>query len=112
MLVVKIDWGTPLISENDAMQIETLDLEDFYATASDLDKANLYFVLLNSFHHYMSKEKRETAAHLSFLMAYYLFMCLCPPASCELAMHHIEQAISLHPTEQYEEWREHICEGN
>ena len=87
-----------MLPESDVLQIETADLEDFYASASDLDKANLYFVLLNAFHHYKS--------------AYYLFMCFRPPASGDLAMHYIEQALALHPTEQYEQWREHIREGN
>ena len=111
-MTLLIDWGNYLIPERDVLQIKTLDLEDFYAAASDLDKANLYFVLLCSFYHYMSKGRRETAARLSFLLACYLFMCFCPPASGELAAHYIEQAVSLHPTGQYKEWQKLIQRGN
>ena len=109
---IQLDWGNPLLPESDVLRIETTDLEDFYASASDLNKANLYFVLLNALHHYKSEGKGEVSAHLSFLIAYYLFMCFLPPASGNLAMHYIEQAIALYPTEQYEQWREHIREGN
>ena len=109
---LKIDWDNPLIEEGDVLQVKTSDLDNFYIAASDFDKSNLFFVLLNSYHCYLDKDEQKTAAHLSFLIAYYLFITLTPPGSCELAMHYIKQAISLHPLEEYSKWLILIEKGN
>ena len=104
ILKLQIDWERPIFQENIVLQIAPSDLDDFYVEASDLDKANLFFILLASFQHYLERKERERAAHLSFLMAYYLFNALTPPGSCELSIHYIKQAISLNPIELYTEW--------
>lgn len=109
---LKVDFDEPIIQENDIMQIQTSDLDDFYVAANDLDKTNLFFVLLTSFQHYLDKGKQKNAAHLSFLMAYYLFITLTPPGSWELAMHYIKQAISLNPLDEYQEWLSLIEKGD
>lgn len=109
---IEIDWGEPIIQEKAVMQIQPSDLDAFYATASDFDKSNLFFVLLTSLHHYLDKSEQEKAAHLSFLIAYYLFITLTPPGSCELAMYYINQAVSLNPLEIYKEWIPLIEKGN
>lgn len=107
-----INWDDPLIAADDIMAIRTDDLDDFYVTACDMDKANLFFVLLATFHHCMEQHRREQAAHISFLMAYYLFTALTPPASGELARHYIRQAICLHERRLYREWAAYIERGN
>ncbi|BAL00433.1 hypothetical protein OBV_32340 [Oscillibacter valericigenes Sjm18-20] len=111
-MMLKIDWGEPVMPENDVLHVQPSDLDALYVAASDFDKSNLFFVLLTSFHHYMDAGKREKAAHLCFLMAYYLFITLTPPGSCELAMHYIKQAIALNPLETYREWLPLIEKGN
>lgn len=111
-MILEIDWVNPVIGENDVLQIQPQDLDDFYINASDFDQSNLFFVLLTSLHHYMGKEAWEKAAHLSFLIAYYLFTPLTPPGSCELAMHYIRKAISLNPLAIYREWLSLIEKGN
>lgn len=109
---IAIDWNEPILSEEVAFQICPSDLDNFYVSASDLDKGNLFFVLLTSFHHHLDRERRETAARLGWLMSYYLFTALTPPGSLELAAHYIAQAAALDPREEYERWRELIEEGN
>lgn len=109
---LKIDWADPVFPKEDVLAIYPGDMDDFYVTATDLDKNNLFFVLLTSFHHYLDGGDREEAAHLSFLMANYLFIALTPPGSCALALHYIEQAIALNPLGLYEEWRGLIEKGN
>ncbi|HHX60684.1 MAG TPA: hypothetical protein GX707_08220 [Epulopiscium sp.] len=111
-MVLKINWKEPVIKESGVMRIQPSDLDDFYIGADNFDKTNLYFVLLTSFHHYLDKGDQEKAAHLSFLMAYYLFITLTPPGSWELAMHYIKQAILLNPLKQYKEWHPLIEKGN
>lgn len=111
-MALKINWKEPIIQESDVMQIQPSNLDDFYVTADNFDKTNLFFVLLTSLHHYLDKGKQENAAHLSFLIAYYLFITLTPPGSWELAVHYIKQAISLNPLEEYKEWLPLIEKGN
>lgn len=111
-MTLNIDWEEPTIREDDVMQIQPSDLDGFYAAANTLDRTNLFFVLLTSFHHYLDKAEQEKAAHLSFLMAYYLCITLTPPGSWELAMYYIDQAISLNPLDQYKEWLPLIEKGN
>ena len=110
--MLKIDWGNPIIESTYVLRLKPTDLDDFYVAASDFDKTNLFFVLLTSFHHYLDAGSKEKAAHLSFLMAYYLFLPLTPPGSWLLAMHYIKQAISLNPIEEYKEWLPLIEQGN
>lgn len=52
------------------------------------------------------------AAHASFLIAYYLFILLTPPGSAQLALHYINQAITLNPLPLYSEWLALIEKGN
>lgn len=111
-MILKVDWEEPIIQENDVLQIQPSDLNDFYVAASDFDKSNIFFVLLTSFHYYHACKSSEKAAHLSFLIAYYLFITLTPPGSWELAMYYIDQAISLNPLETYKEWHTLIEQGN
>ena len=111
-MTLNINWQEPIIQEQDVMQILPTDLNDFYTAANHFDKTNLFFVLLTSFHHYLDREEGEKAAHLSFLMAYYLFITLTPPGSWELAIHYINQAISLNPLDEYREWLSLIEKGN
>ncbi|MFY0389920.1 hypothetical protein ACOMD2_14585 [Hominicoprocola fusiformis] len=111
-MVLKIDWSTPVIPKDIIMQIQPPDLEDFYLKADSYDKSNLFFVFLTSFYHYSDVKNIKEAAHLSFLMAYYLFMTLTPPGSMTLALHYIKQAISLNPLEEYKEWLHLIEKGN
>lgn len=109
---IRINWNEPVIPKVQVLQMQLVDLDDFYVTASGFDKTNIFFMLLTSFHHYLDQGERETAAHLGYLMACYLFRTLTPPGSCELAMHYINQAISLHPLVIYKEWAAQIQEGN
>ncbi|MBE6898493.1 MAG: hypothetical protein E7475_05760 [Ruminococcaceae bacterium] len=111
-LTLHINWSEPLIEDGEVLLIKPTDLNDFYAKASDLDKSNLFFILLNSFHHYFDLGETEKAAHLSFLLAYYLFVPLTPPASCDLALHYIKQALSLNPLDEYRKWLSLMEKGN
>ena len=39
-----ISWENPILSDIDILEIQESDLDDFYAHAPDVDKANLFFV--------------------------------------------------------------------
>ena len=107
-----IDFSEPVFVQQDVLQIRPTDLNDFYAGASDFDKNNIFFMLLTSLHHYEDAGDSLRAAHLSFLAAYYLFIALTPPGSCQLALHYIKKAIDLHDTPEYRQWLALMEKGN
>ncbi|MDE6282062.1 MAG: hypothetical protein K2M15_09845 [Oscillospiraceae bacterium] len=109
---VEINWSNPVIQASDVLLMQPIDLDDFYYRANNFDKSNLFFVLLVSLHHYLDQGDQERAAHLSFLIANYLFMTFIPPGSFDLALHYIKQAISLNPIDTYKEWLSIIEKGN
>ena len=109
---LRIDFTEPLLSAGVAHKLQTADLDNFYAAHDDNDRNNLFFVLLASYQHYAAQDEKELAAHLAFLLAYYLFVALTPPASAELAAYYIRQAISLNPLDEYEKWRQLMERGN
>lgn len=109
---LKIDWGDPVIPEKEVLQIQPTDLNDFYCTATDLDKNNIFFMLLTSAHHYEDLGDFRKAAHLNYLIAYYLFVALTPPGSCRLAQHYISNALKWNPCDEYRQWLDLIQKGN
>ena len=111
-MILSIEWENPIIKADDVLQICSNDLDDFYSMASAPDKTNIFFVLLASSQHYIDKGNHEYGAHLCFLMAYYLFIALTPPASSELAKYYINKAISLNSHDEYKELSKLVEKGN
>lgn len=109
---IKIDFDNSVIPENKVLEIGTVDLDDFYADASDFDKGSLFFMLLTSVHHYEENGDKVRAAHLSFLAAYYLFTVFTPLGSLYLSLHYIKKAISLNHLPKYDEWLALMEQGN
>ena len=109
---IRIDFANPLICREQLEILSANDLNDFYGDASDFDRTNLCFVLLNSIQYYEKLGDERLTAKLCFLLAYYLFVPLTPPGSASLAQHYVEKAIDLDPREEYREWLELIRKGN
>lgn len=109
---MKIDFGEPIICKEKVLEITTQALDTFYTSSNEVDQLNLFFMLLASLHYHIDQSNNAEAAHLSFLIAYYLFVPLTPPGSYPLAMHYIEKAISLHDTPYYNQWYDFIKKGN
>ena len=87
-------------------------MNDFYAEASEGDRLNLFFVLEASLHRLESGNNVKAAARCAFLMAYYLFVPLTPPASMELAEFYIGKALEWDETPEYRQWKAMIDERN
>ena len=107
-----IDFGNPIFDEEAAGALTPNDLDDFYVSASELDQLNLFFELEATFHQYLDVGKTGLAAHLAYLTAYYVFTPLTPPASRDLALHYIKEALRLAPCQEYQGWLELIEKGN
>ena len=109
---VKIDFDKPVIGKDHVLEIDSGDLDSFYACAPATDRSNLFFILLASLHYYEENGDTVRAAHLSFLAAYYVFTPLTPPGSHFLALHYMNKAISMHPLPEYKEWLAVMEKGN
>ena len=67
---------------------------------------------LTLLHRFQQGEKWTAAAKCAFLLAYYVFIPLTPPASCELAIYYIDIALEWNDTPEYREWKNLIERGN
>ena len=109
---IEIDFGHPYLGEKEVSALTTEDLDDFYVAEDEVNQLNLFFVLEASLHRFQGEKKSEVAAKCAFLMAYYLFVPLTPPASWELAEFYIDKALELNETQEYREWKKLVDEGN
>lgn len=109
---MRIKFDEPIIGKDNVLEIGSKDLDNFYVSASDTDRMNLFFILLTSLHYYERNGDTVRAAHLSFLAAYYVFTPLTPPGSHYLALHYMNKAISLNPLPEYNEWLVVMEKGN
>ena len=90
---INIDFGHPYFDEKAIFEITPTSLNDFYADENEINRLNLFFMLEASLHRFQNGKNIKAAAHCAFLMAYYLFIPLTPPASCELAEFYIDKAL-------------------
>ncbi len=109
---INIDFGHPYFEQEIIFKLDLTDLDDFYCDENDVNRLNLFFVLEASLHRFQSEDKTEAAARCAFLMAYYLFLPLTPPASFELAEFYIDRALEWNETPEYRKWKDLINEGN
>lgn len=109
---IQIDFEYPYFDETAILKLTLNDLDCFYADASEVNRLNLFFVLEASLHRFQSKKCMKAAARCAFIMAYYLFVPLTPPASSELARFYINKALELDETIEYRQWKEAIDKGN
>ena len=95
---INIDFGHPHLDEKAIFELTLSDLDRFYTDEDEVDRLNLFFVL--------------EAARCAFLMSYYLFVPLTPPASFELAEFYIDKALEWDATPEYSQWKRLIDKGN
>ena len=109
---IRITFERPYFEEETILALTSHDLDDFYVEANEVDRLNLFFVLETSLHRFQRENRRKAAVRCAFLMAYYLFVPLTPPASSELARFYIDQALAWEDTPEYRQWKKLIEEGN
>lgn len=49
---MRIKFDEPIIGKDNVLEIDSKDLDDFYVSASDIDRMSLFFILLTSLHYY------------------------------------------------------------
>ena len=109
---ISIDFGHPYFEESTIFELGLNDLDNFYVNENEVNQLNLFFVLEASLHRFQSKNNKKAAARCAFLMAYYLFITLTPPASFELAEYYIDKALEWNEIPEYRKWKNLIDEGN
>ena len=109
---INIDFGHPYLDEGTTLELKRSDLDDFYADENEVNRLNLFFVLEASLHRFQSENRMKAAARCAFLIAYYLFLPLTPPASFELAEYYMDRALEWDETPEYRQWKNLIDEGN
>lgn len=85
---ITIDFEHPYFDEAAILALNLEDLDDFYETADEVSRLNLFFVLEASLHRLRKENRTNAAARCAYFMAYYLFIPLTPPASFELAVYY------------------------
>ena len=109
---IGIDFGHPYFDEKAVLELTLNDLDRFYADEDAVNRLDLFFVLEASLHRLQRENSLKAAARCAFLMAYYLFVALTPPASFELAEYYIDRALEWDETPEYCRWKKLIDEGN
>lgn len=109
---IKIDFDCPYFDEKTIFDLTPDDLNHFYTEENEVNRLNLFFVLEASLHRCQSENSMKAAARCAFLMAYYLFVPLTPPASFALAEFYIDKALEWDETPEYSRWKKLIDEGN
>ena len=109
---ISIDFEHPYFDEETIFGLTLNDLDRFYADENEVNRLNLFFVLEASLHKLQRENSMKAAARCAFLMAYYLFIALTPPASWELAEFYIDRALEWDETPEYSQWKKNIDEGN
>lgn len=103
---IELNYEDPIFTEEEVCKMTTDALNDFYGeTQNSYRQYELFFVLLNSLHHYLGDGKTEVAAKISYLIAYYLHIALTPIANSELALYYIDKAVDLDSREEYIKWK-------
>lgn len=109
---IAINFEHPYMDEKTIEKLTIDDLDCFYTDTDEVNCLNLFFILEASLHRLRSKGNWKVAARCSFLMAYYLFVPLTPPASHELAEFYIDKALEWDDMSEYRQWKEIIDRGN
>ena len=109
---IKIDFEHPYFDKDAIFFLTINDLNCFYSDENEINRLNLFFILEASLHKFQSEKNRKAAARCAFLMAYYLFIPLTPPASFDLAEFYIDRALEWDETPEYRQWKKAIDERN
>ena len=80
--------------------------------SNEVNQLNLFFVLEASLHRLQYRKNWKAAARCAFLMAYYRFTPLTPPASYELAEFYIDRALEWDDTQEYHQLKKIIDKEN
>lgn len=106
------EYESSYIPAEEVMQITETMLDDFYLKANDTEQFNVFFHLQNELFYLLNKGLNKEAAHISYLISYYLFVVLTPPHSEILAQEFAKEAIKMDNCPKYLEWLDEVKAGN
>ncbi len=105
-------YESSFIPSEEVMKLDERILDDLYATSSTTEKCNIFFHLQNEYYYLLNGKDYKNAAHICYLISYYLFTALTPPHSETLAREYALTAIKLDDLPMYREWLSEVEMGN
>lgn len=101
------------IPTNEICNINKDDLDSIYNKYSRSNQKymiyNIYFILLYNYIKCKRTSNNDEAAHLAFLMSYYIFKYIDIPEKANLSKEYIKQAINKKPLKEYTEWYDFLA---
>lgn len=104
-------YSEPISAENVFLLTEDI-LDDLYRDLSEVEQFNVFFHLENEYFFLLNNDNLKEAAHICYLISYYLFNALTPPHSDILALEYAKKSIELNPEIQYSNWLDLVKKGN
>lgn len=105
-------YESTYIPSDEVLKIDERILDDLYSTSNSTEKFNVFFHLQNEYFYLLNNKKNKEAAHVCYLISYYLFTALTPPHSETLAEEFAKTAIRLDNSLKYSEWLNEVKNGN
>lgn len=105
-------YESTYIPNDEVLKIDERMLDDLYSTSNEIEKFNVFFHLQNEYFYLLNNGKHKEAAHICYLISYYLFTALTPPHSETLAQEFAITAMKLDNSPKYLEWLSEVKNGN
>lgn len=90
------------------LQINKDMLDDFCAHSTEMERFHALFNLQKEYMVLQSKGKQVAAAHLGYMISYYLSVATTLPQAEELKLYYATAAVELDPTVEHLAWFEEI----
>lgn len=111
-LLSHFEFHSQLIPVKNIFDLTEAILSDLYTQSNEVEGLNIYFHLQYNYYSLLKNNHFKEAAHICYLMSYYLFVPLTPPHSESLALEFATKAEELNPNEKYVQWIEYVLKGN
>lgn len=92
------------LQDDMVLQINKDMIDDFCAHSTETDRFHALFNLQKEYMSLQSKHKKAAAAHISYLISYYLSIATTLPRAEDLRHYYANAAVDLNPCELYRDW--------
>lgn len=84
----------PEIPREHVLELSTGYLNDIYVKSTEVNGLNVFFHLINELIYLEELKAAEEAAHICYLISYYIFISLTPPHSESIAMEYAKKQLA------------------
>lgn len=90
------------------LQINKDMIDDFCTHSTELERFHALFNMQKEYVNLQSRQKRIAAAHISYLISYYLSKSMSPPRAEDLKRYYANTAAELNPCQLYLDWLDEV----